>query len=360
MPRKKRRRYGEYVEIIDGKVYGSVNLPRGDGTYKRKRKRVANEIAARQWAEQQLGLENPTEGFAELAAWYERKYLVPPIYKDGAKVKGLRTWKAQRVALARLTEAFGKYRPNQITFRVLEAYKDKKLETSGIAAVNRDFALLRTLFKKAIRHGFMMTNPFDVGDQLIETALEKSRESQITPRIARRLLARARKSESPLLYYLILVMKNTGGRPSEIYPYEAREGDGILREPLTWKNILDYDFHAVKLVSYKKRLRRERLVPASIELERGLRDLYAKVDPAPEDLVFPQTTFKTAWNTLCRSIRVKGPILRDFRHYFNNELRNRGYDESSRLLILGHEEMKTNLIYSAIDADFIKRYRERE
>jgi len=54
MAKKKRKVYGEYTAIIGGRLYASVNIPNGDGTYKRKRKRVPNEDAARQWASEQL------------------------------------------------------------------------------------------------------------------------------------------------------------------------------------------------------------------------------------------------------------------------------------------------------------------
>lgn len=178
----------------------------------------------------------------------------------------------------------------------------------------------------------------------------------VTNRMAKRLLARSRKSEQPLLHYLILVMAHTGARPSEVYPYQ--QDKDVKIEPLIWQAILDYDFKGVRIVAYKGKVRKERIVPTSEALERGLRKFYSEAQPQPDDLLFPFTTIKRSWNTLCRSVGVSGITIRAFRAYFNSWLIERGFDEVSRMLILGHERITTNLRYSTLTPEFAQRFRQ--
>lgn len=361
MPKKRAKRYGDYTEYINGDLYASVNIPLGNGKYRKKRKRVDSPTEARNWALSQLHKQGdePTDKitFAALAEWYKKEFLVAPAYQNGKRLYGLRTYERQKTLVDRLERTFGLYRLNHITVDVLRRYKRERLQTVSITAVDRDFALLRTMFKRARGRKWMRENPFDSGERLIEISLESRRQATLTQSKAVRLLARSRKSEQPLLYYLILVMMHTGARPSEVFPYEAKPNDGIERDPLKWQFVLEFDFQAVRLVSYKGRVRRERIVPATIELERGLRKMYLEKQPKPNDLLFPQSSFKRAWLTLCKSARVKGVVLRDFRRYFNTQLLNRKLDEVSRMLILGHYEIATNVRYASIDAEFIKQYR---
>jgi len=359
---KKRGRYGDYTAIIDGDLYAVVNIPLGNGKYKKKRKKVSSKTEARQWALAML--DNPqaenvsNKTFTWLAEWYEREFLIPPVYQTGKRLIGVRTWKAQRYTLAHLVKQFGLHQLTTISVDTLRRYKRERLKHVSIATVNREFALMRTMFKKALSRKWVKESPFDFGENLIEIALELPRQSPLTDRIAKRLLARSRKSEQPLLHYLILVAMHTGARPSEIHPFNASD-DSVIREPLTWAHVLEFDFKAVRLVSYKGRIRKERVVPASRELETGLRALHLRTNPSPEDIIFPITTFRRSWATLCRSIGVKGIWLRDFRHYYNSKiLLMPQFNDMERMLLLGQVHLSTNVRYSHLDEAFVKKYRE--
>lgn len=357
-----KRKYGEYVTEIDGKKYAVVRIPLGGGKYKKKVKLLSliggTKSHARKWAWGELDQGNvECETFRQLANWYRDDFLIAPEYQDGRRLYGLRTWKHQRVVLERLCRYFGDYQIQKITVDVLNRYKREKLKGSSIAAVNRDFALMRTMFLKAKRRRWITESPFESGEGLIEMSLEQHRTSKINSRIVKRLLARSRKSEQPLLHYLIYVLAYTGARPSEIFPYNARE-DGVPREPLIWARVLESDFETVRLVSYKGRIREERLVPTSPGLESALRRLYAQVKPTPEDVMFPVHNFKRSWKTLCRSARVKDVWMRDLRKYFNTEMMmNPNISDMERMLLMGQRDMNTNRRYSKLDESFIEKYR---
>jgi integrase len=356
-------RYGDYCEMRDGELYAAVNIPTGNGRYKKKRKKVDSKTEARQWAlgeleKAKLGETSARSGtFSELSKWYTEEFLHAPEYKAGARLQGLRTYKHQQVMLTRLGDYFGDYPLGKLSVDVLRRYKRERLKHVGIATTNREFALMRTMFKKAKFRGWVKESPFEQGENLIEVSLETHRESPITTRIAKRLLARSRKSEQPLLHYLILVLMHTGARPSEVFPFKATED--VKSEPLIWGNVTDFDFRAVRLVSYKGRIRREKLVPASVELETGLKRLYVRTKPQPGDLVFPVKSFKRSWKTLCRSVGVEGVWMRDFRKYFNSRIMLMPeINDMERMLMLGHSDITTNRRYSKLDEDFVEKFRK--
>lgn len=382
MPKKKTKKetrsYGKYTMEIDGKTYAVVRLPLGNGKYRRKVKLLellgsGSPKEAAKWAWDELEKhrrgESAPDGekrtFKDLSEWYKREFLIAPIYKDGKRLLGVRTYRQYRATADRLCEYFGLYKIERITVDVLRRYKRERLKDVSIVAVNRDFELMRTMLKKAKARKWLKESPFDLGENLIETALEGSRKSPLTLRIAKRLLARSRKSEQPLLHYLILVCMHTGARPSEVYPFHAFKNkknpdeEEIPREPLIWKNILEFDYKAVRLVSYKGRIRTERIVPTSAELERGLRRLHDEVKPQDEnDLVFPFKTIKRSWATLCKSVKCSGVWLRDFRHFYNSTiLVNEKFNDAERLLLMGQRQLNTNLRYAHLDESFIEKYR---
>ncbi len=131
----------------------------------------------------------------------------------------------------------------------------------------------------------------------------------------------------------------------------------MVREPLTWDRIAT-DYRTLELVSYKGRVRTVRMVPVSAELERGLRELNNRVSPQPSDLVFPVTTFKRSWKTLCKSVGIKDARMRDLRHYFNSYLVGRSdINDMERMLIMGHTGMTTNARYSKLDTSVVEKFR---
>lgn len=372
MPKKKKetRDYGKYTVEIGGELYACVYLPQGNGKYKRMTKKVDGGVSDRmQWALEQLAKHKSGElpsrsqdkmTFSDLAKWYQKEFLIPPVYTaDGKKIDGQRSYKKSINRLNILIEHFGDYKLDKLSVDVLRRYKRKRLESVSITNVNHDLSLLRTILIKAKRRKWIKENPFEYGENLIERALQSPRVCPLTDRIYKRLLARSRKSNQKLLPFFILTMRHTGARPSEVMPYGAVENDGVPREPLAWKNVLEFNFKAVRLVSYKGKARKERIVPASLELERGLRELHLKTSPKPEDMIFPISDFKKSWSSLLKSCRFENIRIRDFRAFYNSKLIAAGLDEVSRLMVIGHVSADTNLIYASANPEFIENFRRK-
>lgn len=300
----------------------------------------------------------PTRGavgtFKQLAEWYKTTYVVPPVYHAGKKVSGLRTWKDQTTAVDRLVDYLGHLTLDEITPDLLLRRKASRLRSVSVTSVNREFKLLKSMLTKAFDRRWMLQNPFTIEKNLIQVALENKRQSTVDRQLIDSLLEKATGN----LKTLIIVLANTGARPSEIFPYEKSRLDGAPQEPLNWERILQHDFKAVTLVSYKGKVRLERIVPTSEDLEVALRVLYAEKNPAPADLVFNQTTFKRSWKTLCKNAGVKDVRMRDFRHYFNSYLVSRpDINDMERMLIMGHTGLSTNIRYSKLDTSIVEKFR---
>ncbi|HXG83369.1 MAG TPA: phage integrase SAM-like domain-containing protein [Pyrinomonadaceae bacterium] len=191
---KKRKRYGSSY-WIDPKTklgYSRVIIPQPGGKNKQIVRRADNATHAQQIADE-LRAEYAERGesyltgrnmtFDNLADWYEKEFLVAPRYVNGQKVAGLRTFENEKNKLNRLRATFGKMFVSEIDYDILHRYKLKRLDTGvSIATVNRDFELLRTMFRKSVRRKWLKESPFDFGERLIEKSLESRRKLTLTNR----------------------------------------------------------------------------------------------------------------------------------------------------------------------------------
>ena len=287
MSNKKRKRYGSsyWIDPKSKLGYARVIIPQQGGKSKQIVRRADNATHAQQIADE-IRAEYADRGvsyltgrnlmFNQLADWYEKEFLVPPRYIDGRKIAGLRTFENEKNKLARLRLFFGNLLVSDVNYDVLHRYKLKRLDAGvAIATVNRDFELLRTMFRKAVRRKWLKESPFDYGERLIEKSLESRRTLTVTDEQEKLILDAAKKSKRSRLYYLLLALLDTGARPSELYPVnESNENTEITFEPVRWCDFFEHNFEIVQLVSYKGKERKIRLVPVTERLKTALLELW--------------------------------------------------------------------------------------
>lgn len=393
-----RSRYKTYVwtHPKTGKLYARVQIRQPDGTLKTYLKPAINKKHADQlagemfddYATRKTGfIEGAAMTFADLAEWYKTHHAVPPVYSDdGTKVSGIRTFQAERNRLDKLKEFFGKLLIKNIDEDVLARYKRKREKDAVSAAtINRDFEILRAMFRKAVRRRWLRESPFDFGEKLIEKSLEKRREIILSDEEETAILEAARKSEQNLLYYAIMCLLETGARPSEIY-----DASTVKAEPVLWSDFFDYDFKAVKLTSFKGRKKLVRFAPVTARLEAAMRRLWNSFKEDEKNLsaqIFPVSSFKTSWGTARRAATIalkiakeeKLPViavfdgsiepeklktltekfkkdkdvlnvrLRDLRRNLSTRLAKLGMENDLRQRILGHEQAQTTFDYTQAD-----------
>lgn len=135
--------------------------------------------------------------FAKLAIVYEEHRLFEPTITPSGKVIGLKSYKSVRRRLKHLGRHFGKRRVKSISHSDIQRYKTERLNTPpdrrkskqrSEADVNRDLQLLRNVFNFAVRQGWLVQNPFALGEPLISVAAEVQRDRILSREEEERLL----------------------------------------------------------------------------------------------------------------------------------------------------------------------------
>lgn len=368
-PNKKRRRYGSsyWIDPASRLGYARVIIQLPDGKNKQITRRAKNATHAEQIAGEiraeyadrgESYLTGRNQTFGNLADWYEKEFLVPPRYLNGQKIAGLRTFENEKNKLARLRLSFANILVSEISYDVLNAYKLKRLDAGvAIATVNRDFELLRAMFRKAVRRKWLKESPFDFGERLIEKSLESRRTLTVTEKQEKLILEEAKKLKRSRLYYLLVALFDTGARPSELYPVnESNEDTEITFEPVRWYDFFEHNFEMVRLVSYKGKERKVRLAPVTERLKIGLLELWESLKEGKKNLndrVFPSASYKTAWKTVRTELKIEDLRLRDLRRNFRTRMAKLGFSDNLTQRLMGHEHLQMTFHYTEADREAV-------
>lgn len=260
--------------------------------------------------------------FENFADWYIEKYVFGPVYEQGQQIAGFRTHKSMKLQVERLKKDFGKKKITQISDETLEQFKNKRknLDKVKTVAINRDLELLRAMFNKAIKQGWLEESPFLRGENLIRKSLEVRRNVTTSADEEKLILDYAKKSPNIYLYPLVLALRDTGARPSEIYPFGAygTDLDGLAEKiktwletevksdsdeqvylPLCWFQLFKVEFQVVPLISMKSRQIEYRFGTMTQRLREALLGLWETTpNKNPVSLVFPFKTFKRSWQSV--------------------------------------------------------------
>lgn len=364
MPRKKTRRYRDYSEIIDGKLYAVVNLRQPDGKYKKKRKQVESKTAALQWALEELEKHkkgskyDDSWGFGDFADWYVEEFLHEPIYENGLKVSGVKDYERLKNKVEKMKDFFGEKKMSEFDENDLRRWaKFRRTEEVLTATLNRDFALLRTMFRRAVMLKKLLTIPkFE-----INLAAEIERDRVMTPDEERRLLAACVAEET-----LSITKKN--GRKYEMTIDAKREHlkpiiilavDSALRLnelfTLTWGDVdFDNNIISVKAQNAKRQVSRKTIITPRakeelLKMERG----------SDKALVFGQKSPVKAFNTACRRAKIKDLHFHDLRHTAITRMIRAGIPHTEVMKLSGHKTMKTFMRYLNIQPDALQNAAEK-
>lgn len=362
MPRKpKTRRYRDYSEVIDGKLYAVVNLRQPSGKYKKKRKLVASKTEALQWALEEL--EKHKKGnkiddaltFDDFADWYKREFLHKPIYEKGLKVSGVKDYERAKNKVDRFKEFFGELKMKDFTENDLRRWARFRRESDEVltATLNRDFALMRTMF----RRGFKSRMISFVPDFDINVAAETERDRVMTFDEEKRLLASCVAEET------ISVTKKNGrkyemtidAKREHLKPIIIVAVDTALRLnelfTLTWSDIdFDNDVISVKAQNAKKQIGRKTLITPRVKKE--LLKIYESSDKSSR--VFNQKSPVRAFRTACDRAGIDDLTFHDLRHTAITRMIRAGISHTEVMKMSGHKTMKTFLRYLNIHADAVQ------
>jgi integrase len=345
----------------DGRWYGRVRYTLPNGNRKdiwmpAKDKTHAAKLVDEKLAELKLTGETDINTdrvtFTELANKYQERKIIPARYVGERKVAGLRSTKGPLVNLRALKESFGNRRIKGITHSDVESYKLVRLDTPTlhdgqrqIASVNRELELLRAMFRFAIREGWLMRSPFEMGEPLISKADETKRERVLTHDEEKRLLdacltkdANGRQRRLHLRPFLIAAL-DTGCRRGELFK-------------LRWPDV-DLAARTLTIRAINSKTARPRTIGITPRLYDKLLNLRQAASD-DDDLVFGLScTIKTAWKSMCEEAYIKGLRFHDLRHTAITRMVQTRQPSAVIMKISGHSQHSTFARYVNPNAEAV-------
>ena len=310
--------------------------------------------------------------FEDFADWYKAKYVIEPTYEQGQQIAGLRTYRNVRLQIERLKLEFPKKKISKIDEDVLHAFKNKRknLDKVKTATINRDLELLRAMFGKAVKQGWLEESPFARAENLIRKSLEARRKVTTSLVEEKLVLEAAKNSDNKYLYPLVLALRDTGARPSELYPYAAYgldletlpekiknwletevTADAQVYLPLCWFQLFKVDFSVVPLISLKSRQVEFRFATMTARLKTALIDLWETTKKEPIALVFPFKTVSKDWQKVREDTKLLDLRIRDWRRIYATNADMAGIPDKISQRLLGHKLLSTTYRYSEADLD---------
>lgn len=271
------------------------------------------------------------ETFKELSEWY----LGLP------EVQAKRSFERDEGTVrTRLNPYFGTLPLRQITPSLINEYVSKRLE-KGIrpATVNRELALFKSMFNKAIRDGKLEKNPSQ-GVKLLPEHNERDRI--LSPEEWERY-----KNHCPGWYLPVAMMA---------YQCAVRKGEIVNLSP----SRVDLKEGFIRLRSEDTKTGEARSIPIHPELIEVLRQVL-KVRPLNCNCVFhrdgkPITADQIRWihELISRKAGIEGFVFHDFRHTCINNWRRDGHDYFKIMAASGHRTMSVFRRYNMVDEPELK------
>lgn len=345
------------IKVRDGKIYARITYIDESGKRHELMRRAENRTHAKQIIKQLINeLENHGEKtiqtdkmtFAELASHYSEKYLIPAKYVNDRKVAGLRSVTHIKAFLPPLISYFGRKRIRNITHADLLHYKLKRLETPtvrgsqrAIASVNRELELIRRMLGIAYQEGWIIRNPFSMGESLISKADEKKRE-RILSRDEEIKLLEVCTGKREHLKPIIICALDTGMRQGEIFS-------------LKWQNI-DFSEEIITIEAFNTKTMQERQVSITYRLKDELLALHKKSTGNQEALVFGiNSNVKRSFDGARKDAGLPDVRFHDLRHTAATRLVQGKLPLSEVSRILGHTQANTTYRYVNANVETARR-----
>jgi integrase len=227
----------------------------------------------------------------------------------------------------------------EITPRLIEKYKIKRLEKVGPAAVNRELACLKHMFTKAIEWGYVKDNPAKKIKLLKEPP---GRLRYLSPEEIDGLLDACLDHLRPI----VLTAVNTGMRKSEILN-------------LKWAEV---DLSNRKITVVNSKNNESRVIPINRTLYEELLKLIKQVK---SEYVFsdkngrPYGDIKKSFASALEEAGIENFRFHDLRHTFGSHLVMQGVDLKTVQQILGHKDIKMTMRYAHLSPEYVQKAVEK-
>ena len=239
-----------------------------------------------------------------------------------ANTTHLKDWRTNKYRLdLNLIPFFGKLYLDEITPRHIEEYRSMRLKKIKPITTNRELALLKGMFTKAIDYGYVMANPVKKVKMIPEG--DCARERILTQEEEKRLMAEAAPHFKPFL----VVALNTGMRRGEILK-------------LAWAQV-DFRNRLVHVIKTKRN--KNRVIPMNNVMYKTLQELRAEANGSEK--VYQSKHVQSVFGTARKNADLDGLRLHDLRHTFATRLIQSGVDVFTVQKLLGHSTITMTMRY---------------
>lgn len=331
--------------------------------------------------------------FADLAAWYRKHKLIPAKFdKDGNLIDGRKDIRNPSARLTRLESYFGKTQIRKLSYDQIAEYRRKRIGAPilhrltnnqigevGLATVDRELSLLRTVLNSAVRRGWLVRNPFHLGDNpLIQVGRENKRDVIISREEERAILevitspnfcngpqrdskghyARHTFGDTPQSRQDALQEPST---PNWFYCYYVLSVDTGMRQgellTLEWYQFDNGGGQMTVNRRYAKsnKDRPVRLTPRCTRALEAFRATSQIVDG--EQRIFPLTASgcNNAWIRAKQFAGITRKIrIHDLRHTYVTRLVLSGIPLAIASKLVGHATIQQTMTYTNVDADTLR------
>lgn len=290
--------------------------------------------------------------FAQLAEHYEKRKVFAPVYKEDTKVAGMRSYKSVKSRLKTLVEHFGRRFVKTITHADVEKFRMQRLKTVigekrrnqggelKVTTVNRELQLLRAILNYARRQGWLVRNPFELGESLISAAQETKRTRILTRAEESRLLEVCTQ-ERVHLRPLLIVALDTGMRKGELLK-------------LRWPDV-NFGARLITVQAMNSKTARERVIGITGRAYEELRRLFEAAPPNYKGTVFGISDFKRSWETALTLAEIPDFRFHDLRHSAGTRMIGAGRPPVEVMRVLGHTTLAAVNIYINANEETAKR-----
>ncbi|MGH9755246.1 MAG: integrase [Blastocatellia bacterium] len=284
--------------------------------------------------------------FARLADIYKDEKLIEPVYEedDGVRVRvaGLRSYKGERRRLRNLTDHFGARRVVTITHGDILKFKLKRLRDPNkrnaqqgidsnlkIATVNRELQLMRAVLNFARRKGWIVRNPFELGEPLISMSSERKRDRILTREEEARLLAACETRSRAHVRPILIAALDTGLRKGELLK-------------LKWSDV-DLVSGLIRLRATTTKTEQPRTVGMTVRLRAELERLWTVSPRDASMLVFGiKSDIKRGFASACKAAGIEDLRFHDLRHVATTRLvETKALHTAEAMKITGHTQERT-------------------
>lgn len=309
--------------------------------------------------------------FAEFAAEFDRDYIKPAVIVNGKKLEGYKSsLKTMRSQIEIFCGRFGERSLSEITYDDIRSFqvdrlkrkivtdyfireevtpemrerlnlnsrqkfirvKKQKIKHPEFSTVNREFVLLRRIFKIAVRKKAILSSPFDHGEPMIKASLENVRMRIATFEEEQKLYA-ACYGKSEHLKMIITFAIDTAMRNGEIFK-------------IKWENV-DFANNLIKIPDVITKTGQTRNVPMTSRVKKILQELQSC---AFSETVFGVSSCVSSWETVRARAKLFDLTFHDLRATAITRMLRAGIPIAEVMKISGHSEYSTFMKYVRQDA----------